>query len=747
MGTTKISWLKKIRSGYAFREDFESDNFINNDAWQLLQGLAITSDAQQSQGTYSLDLANSLDSSGMPVVIRENMSTSALYADWMVTVWFYDDLNYTLPGPFIKAKVGTGYLQIGAKNDNAFKTGTGVSGGYPRGCTSHAGFLYACSYANNKIVKIKENDLTLDSQIGSLGTGNDNFNIPSGITNDGTYLYITDTGNSRVVKRRMSDLSYVSEIGSIGTGNDNFNNPMGCTNDGTYLYVMDSANSRVVKRLLSTLAYDSQIGTLGTGNDNFNYPRGCTSDSTYIYITDRNNSRVVKRLMSDLSYVSEFGSFGTGNDQLKNAEGCCNDGTYLYVTDTGNSRIMKRKLSDLTYVSKFGSSGSGDLNYAQPNGCATDGLYLYVCDFFNDRIMKILLDFTADSTHYSCNPSDSVAEDVFSATSVVRTNAWHKFQIYHPTGAAVALIYIDDVLVRYVSGASSTLASINLQGSAVGAVTGSFGYFDDLRVQYSKDAGFYFSGSRTILIGSTSIGGTGLFTPDILPADNSYQIQISKTTSATKLDLNWYGMNFVGGDFWIYQEIDFGRKAFPFDSIPMRLSSQNISPTGGRETTVTGRQDTVSISVQVLEGDVWRQHENDFFMYASLGKPVSIQTDSSDAVLTTVSSIASPSAGANAFYVNSSLGVTAAGIVKGGMYILESADRSKRQILTVDSVSSNHVVFNEVVADDYSTGDVIRSIRFWPMMIMDNPKQSALSYSNAAYKRQTWAQRFVEYVP
>ena len=108
MGTTKISWLKKIRSGYAFREDFESDNFINNDAWQLLQGLAITSDAQQSQGTYSLDLANSLDSSGMPVVIRENMSTSALYADWMVTVWFYDDLNYTLPGPFIKTKVGTG---------------------------------------------------------------------------------------------------------------------------------------------------------------------------------------------------------------------------------------------------------------------------------------------------------------------------------------------------------------------------------------------------------------------------------------------------------------------------------------------------------------------------------------------------------------------------------------------------------------------------------------------------------------
>ena len=477
MGTSKLCWLKKVRSGYAFREDFESDNFVNNDAWQLLQGLAITTDAQQSQGTYSLDLANSLDNSLMPVVIRQNISASAIYQDWIITVWYYDDAtNTTNPGPYLKVNIGTAeYIQVGVRN-------------------------------------------------------------------------------------------------AVSTG------------------------------------------------------------------------------------------------------------------------------------------------------------------------------------YYSCNASGSLAEDSFASTTAARTTGWHKLQVYGPTTGGHYVVYIDDVEVRDVTwiGATHSITSVSLQGGVLGVASPSFGYFDDLRVQYSKKAGFLNLNKRRLVVGSTSqdlVTDAAVFTPDIVPADNSYQIQISKASNLTSLDLNWYGQNVVGGDFYVYQEVDFLRKVFPFDYQPTSLATQNISPTGGRETIVTGRQDKPTFTIQDLVGDVWRQRFGDYFEYARLGNPFTVQTDSDETILTSVSALTTPSGGTNSVYVNSILGVTAAGIVQGGMYVLESADRSKRQTLTVSSVSSNHVFFNEYLNADFSAGDTIRSVRYWPLIMVSDPRTLGITYQNAKLKQQQVQFSLIEWVP
>lgn len=251
-------------------------------------------------------------------------------------------------------------------------------------------FLYVADSFNNRIVKRRCDTLEYVAQIGTNGTGNDQFANPLGITTDGTHLYIADTGNNRVVKRLCSDLSHVSNIGTNGSGNDQFANPGAITTDGTHIYVVDTGNSRIVKRLCSTLAYVSKIGTSGGGNDQFSGPCGITNDGTNLFVVDGGNNRVVKRLRSDLSYVSQVGTQGDGDNEFDNPQDITTDDTSLYITDTGNNRVVKRLCSDLTFVSKIGSQGNGEDEFNAPIGITTDDTNFYVADKNNNRLVKRL---------------------------------------------------------------------------------------------------------------------------------------------------------------------------------------------------------------------------------------------------------------------------------------------------------------------------------------------------------------------
>ncbi|MCX6666353.1 MAG: carboxypeptidase regulatory-like domain-containing protein [Euryarchaeota archaeon] len=268
----------------------------------------------------------------------------------------------------------------------------------PGGVWNDGTYVYIADTYNHRIVKRLASDFNYVAQIGTQGSGNDQFDRPFGICGDGMYLYIVDIMNSRIVKRLASDLSYVAQIGSIGSGNDQFEFPFGIYCDGTYLYVADYGNNRIVKRLASDLSYVAKIGSIGRGNDQFRYPFGICGDGTYLYVADTLNNRIVKRLASNLSYVAQIGTQGSGNDQFNNPSGIYADGTYLYVADTSNHRIVKRLTSDLNYIIQRGSLGTGNDQFASPTGIFGSGNYLYIADGGNNRIVKRL---TSDLSYVS----------------------------------------------------------------------------------------------------------------------------------------------------------------------------------------------------------------------------------------------------------------------------------------------------------------------------------------------------------
>lgn len=195
------------------------------------------------------------------------------------------------------------------------------------------------------------------------------------------YIIVCDTGNHRIKKHLAADGSYSAEIGSLGSGDDQFNKPYGICSDGTYFYVADRANNRIKKHLLSTMAYDSKIGTTGSGDTNFNVPYDICTDGTYLYVVDQNNNRVKKHLCSDLSYVAETPSSG-----LNSPDVCCTDGTYLYVAQTSGAtyRLFQYLCDDMSLVLRAIPTGNdGHIDSANIMGmCYWDG-YLYLVNANN----------------------------------------------------------------------------------------------------------------------------------------------------------------------------------------------------------------------------------------------------------------------------------------------------------------------------------------------------------------------------
>ena len=250
--------------------------------------------------------------------------------------------------------------------------------------------LYIADQSNHRIQKRSRPDLSFVSKIGSLGTGNDQFNAPYGIACDEKYIYIADAGLHRIQKRLKSDLSFVSQIGTQGNGDDQFDYPYGIACDETHLYICDGVNNRIQKRLKSDLSFVNKIGSPGTGDDQFNRPHGIACDEKYIYIADTNNDRIQKRLKSNLSLVQKTGTHGSGEGEYNAPRGIHCDKRMLYIADTMNHRIQRLRKSDLLFWDETGSLGNQNDQFDHPQDISCDEKYLYVVDRENHRIVKYL---------------------------------------------------------------------------------------------------------------------------------------------------------------------------------------------------------------------------------------------------------------------------------------------------------------------------------------------------------------------
>jgi len=148
------------------------------------------------------------------------------------------------------------YVQIEAPNPKAGLSTDGI-------------YLYYVNRQSGALYKYRCSDL-------SIMAGSTIGDQPTSTATDGEHVYVTvrDVGSqyptiSMIRKFRCSDLGAVQNYGTVGSGDNQFNLPFGITTDNTYLYIADYSNNRIKKHLCSDLSYVSKIGSYGDGDDQF----------------------------------------------------------------------------------------------------------------------------------------------------------------------------------------------------------------------------------------------------------------------------------------------------------------------------------------------------------------------------------------------------------------------------------------------------------------------------------------------
>jgi hypothetical protein len=257
--------------------------------------------------------------------------------------------------------------------------------------------------------------LLYNSEFGSKGSGNGQFDYPTGICVANNQLFIVDKQNHRI---NIFDLAgdFVSSFGTFGTGSDNFSFPEFIIADDTHVYISDSANHRI-KQHDFTGAYVSEFGTRGSGDSQFEYPMALTIYNEKLYIVDKQNNRV-KVHQKNGTYESQITGFNF-------PEGITNINDKIIVSDSANRKIkyytpglsflfdanttfsyptqvreidgvlavVEKQNSHLTFlddlgnkISDFGEEGSGQNRFNFPYDLVYDNNLLFVSDSFNYRI-------------------------------------------------------------------------------------------------------------------------------------------------------------------------------------------------------------------------------------------------------------------------------------------------------------------------------------------------------------------------
>ncbi len=225
-----------------------------------------------------------------------------------------------------------------------------------------------------------------DSQFGTAGTGNGQFNGPAAVAvaENGT-IYVTDRGNDRV-QRFDSSGNYLGQWGGTGTADGAFNYPNGIAVDASgSVYVCDTENNRIQK-FTATGGHVLSWGSPGTGTGQFDAPYGVAADASgNIYVAEWGNSRVQK-FTSTGAYLTYWGGQGSADGEFNGAYAVTVDGSGVFVTDDHNNRVQKFTLSGSQTMS-FGTFGTAAGQFNEPEGVAVaaNGDIL-VCDNENNRV-------------------------------------------------------------------------------------------------------------------------------------------------------------------------------------------------------------------------------------------------------------------------------------------------------------------------------------------------------------------------
>ena len=208
-----------------------------------------------------------------------------------------------------------------------------------------------------------------NSQFGSLGTGDGQFNRPHDIVFDSKgFLYINDRELNNFQKF-SPDGKFISKFGEKGEELGQFKSPYSMAIDSDdNIYVLDRGNDRVQK-----------VSTDGT-------PLGALYSYDGEWIT--NNDDISKTDKKDKKPSKEEKLKHFASPEAMTID---KDGNY-YMTDTGHNRIIKFD-KNFKYISYFGVEGSGPGQFSHPHGIGVDSEgNIYVNELNHARIQKFTND-------------------------------------------------------------------------------------------------------------------------------------------------------------------------------------------------------------------------------------------------------------------------------------------------------------------------------------------------------------------
>jgi hypothetical protein len=283
---------------------------------------------------------------------------------------------------------------------------TGVPGSdnghfnYPlRIAVDDADYLYVADSQNHRIQIFDDdhNYVTTLGVSGQPGSDNGHLDTPRGVAVDADSIYVADANNNRVQIFDRATYVYLATLGSLGTGDYEFNSPRDVAVDSAgKLYVADTFNFRV-QQYDSSLVYQHTFGSTAvpylTDGYHYNFPTDVAVDSSGNVAIIEDEGRGHRLIKLDAAgepqfIVGEAGIPGDDNAHFNDARGVEFDAAgNVYVADCANHRVQIFNSAG-TWVTRLGTGwGTGDYEFKCPTGVALGSDdFIYVADSLNHRI-------------------------------------------------------------------------------------------------------------------------------------------------------------------------------------------------------------------------------------------------------------------------------------------------------------------------------------------------------------------------
>jgi tripartite motif-containing protein 71 len=161
----------------------------------------------------------------------------------------------------------------------------------------------------------------------------------------------------------LADYAIVKTIGSLGSGDGQFEEPGGIAVDSSdNVFVSDTLNNRI-QEFDSSGALVRIIGTSGTGNGQLKFPRGLAIDAAgNLWVADAGNQRI-QEFTTTGNFVQQFG----GTPQMQSPIDLDFDSSgNVWVADQNNGAL--EYTSSGTFVKQIASSR----NFPPPSSIAID---------------------------------------------------------------------------------------------------------------------------------------------------------------------------------------------------------------------------------------------------------------------------------------------------------------------------------------------------------------------------------------